>query len=314
MTPTAGARSGMPASGARLTAGIYLVHKPPGRTSFDLVRDFMEEVRLAGIRRDKLPVCHGGVLDPFAEGLVLLLAGQATRLMDLLHPVPKTYEATIAWGAETDNGDPLGQIVARGDPAALTAASIEAALPRFLGFQDQVPPSTSNKRIDGERAYVRAHRGEVFELPPSRVYLHEARFIAHDLPRSSTLRLVCGGGYYVRSLARDLGRVLSARAHLSALRRTAIGPWEDPAERVFLRGAALFPWCASREVSAAELAVLRSGEGIEPGDVRAPEWRLPDGFPDPRAPIRALQAGALHAMLREDGGLLRAAPWLRAPL
>jgi tRNA pseudouridine55 synthase len=297
-----------------MTPGIYLVHKPRGATSFELVRDFMEEVRRAGIRRDKLPVCHGGVLDPFAEGLVLLLAGQATRLMDLLHPVPKTYVAEVAWGAETDNGDPLGKVVATGDAEALTPARLEALLPAFLGVRDQVPPSTSNKRVDGERAYVRAHRGEIFELPPSRVYLHEARFLAHDLPRSSTLRIVCGGGYYVRSLARDLGRVTGARAHLSSLVRTSIGPWADGEERVVVRGAALFPWCASREVSAAELDELRSGEGIPAGEIRAPEWRLPDGFPDPRAPVRALHQGALHAMLREEGGELRAAPWLRAPL
>jgi tRNA pseudouridine55 synthase len=297
-----------------MTPGIYLAHKPRGATSFELVREFMEEVRRAGIRRDKLPVCHGGVLDPFAEGLVLLLAGQATRLMDLLHPVPKTYVAEIAWGAETDNGDPLGQVVARGDASALTAARLEALLPEFLGFRDQVPPSTSNKRIGGERAYVRAHRGEVFELPPSRVYLHEARFIAHDLPRYSTLQIVCGGGYYVRSLARDLGRATGARAHLSSLVRTAIGPWADCKERVVVRGAALFPWCPSREVSAAELAALRLGEGIPLGEVRPPEWRLPEGFPDPRAPVRALHRGALHAMLREEAGALRPAPWLRAPL
>jgi tRNA pseudouridine55 synthase len=297
-----------------MTPGIYLVHKPRGATSFDLVRDFMEEVRLAGIRRDKLPVCHGGVLDPFAEGLVLLLAGQATRLMDLLHPVPKMYLAEIAWGTETDNGDPLGRVVAEGDATALTAALLEATLPRFLGLQDQVPPLTSNKRIGGERAYVRAHRGEVFELPASRVYLHEARFTTHDLPRSSTLRLVCGGGYYVRSLVRDLGRALSVPAHLSALRRTAIGPWEDPAERLLVSGVELFPWCASREVTSAEMAALGSGQAIEAGEVRAPPWRLPEGFPDPRAPIRALHEGALHAMLREEAGMLRAAPWLRPPL
>lgn len=297
-----------------MTPGIYLVHKPRGTTSFELVREFMEEVRLAGLRRDKLPVCHGGVLDPFAEGLVLLLAGQATRLMDLLHPVPKTYLAEIAWGTETGNGDPLGQVVAQGDATALTAGFLDAALQRFVGYQEQVPPPTSNKRIGGERAYVRAHRGEVFELPPSRVYLHEARFTAHDLPRTSTLRIVCGGGYYVRSLARDLGRAVWARAHLSSLRRTAIGPWEDPRERVLVCGAALFPWCAAREVSAAELSALRRGGGIEAGEVRAAEWRLPEGFPDPRSPIRALHEGALHAMLRQEGALLRAAPWLRSPL
>src|SRR6266403_471637 len=102
---------------ATVGPGIYRVHKPVGQTSFALVQAFMEDVQAAGIRRDRLPVCHGGALDPFAEGLVLLLAGQETRLMDLLHPVPKTYVAEIAWGAETDNGDPLGRVTERGDPS-----------------------------------------------------------------------------------------------------------------------------------------------------------------------------------------------------
>jgi tRNA pseudouridine55 synthase len=299
-----------------MTPGIYLLHKPPGRTSFDLVREIMEEVRLAGIRKDKLPVCHGGALDPFAEGLLLVLAGQATRLMELLHPIPKIYLAEIAWGTETDNGDPLGRPVARGDASALTPTALEDALQGFLGLRDQVPPSTSNKRIGGERAYLRAHRGESFELPPSRVYLHQAAFVSHRLPASSTLRIVCGGGYYVRSLARDLGRVSSARAHLVKLRRTAIGPWEDPlpGERRVIRGAALFPWCASRALDASELAALETGGPIAVGAVQPPDWSLPAGFPDPSPPIRGLHGGELRALLREREGRLVAAPWLRRPL
>jgi tRNA pseudouridine55 synthase len=296
--------------------GIYLVHKSVGPTSFDLVRDFVEEVRLAGIRRDKLPVSHGGALDPFAEGLLLLLAGQAARLMELIHPIPKTYVAEVAWGAETDNGDLLGKVIAEGDAKLLTSALLEALLPRFLGFQDQVPPMTSNKRIDGERAYVKAHRGEIFELPPSRVYLHEARFLAHDLPRSSTLHLVCRGGYYVRSLARDLGRAAGALGHLTKLRRAAIGPWQDPGpgKRQLVRGGDLFPWCASRELSEPEVVCLRRMEPIPIGELRAATWLLPAGFPDPQAPIRALHQGALYAMLREKEGELLPSPWLRSPL
>jgi tRNA pseudouridine55 synthase len=299
-----------------MTPGIYLLHKPAGRTSFDLVREIMEEVRLAGIRKDKLPVCHGGALDPFAEGLLLVLAGQATRLMDLLHPIPKTYLAEIAWGTETDNGDLLGRPVADGDPSALTPAALDEALRGFLGFRDQVPPTTSNKRIGGERAYLRAHRGESFELPPSRVYLHEAAFVSHRLPASSTLRIVCGGGYYVRSLARDLGRTTSARAHLVKLRRTAIGPWEDPpqGERPAIRGAALFPWCASRALDASELAALENAEAIAVGAVQPPGWSLPPNFPDPLAPTRGLHGGELCALLREREGKLFPAPWLKRPL
>jgi len=299
-----------------MTPGIYLVHKPVGQTSFSLVHAFMEEIRAAGIRRDQLPVCHGGALDPFAEGLLLLLAGQATRLMDLLHPIPKRYLAEIAWGVETDNGDLLGQMTKSADAARLTPALLDSALETFIGWREQVPPLHSNKRSGGERAYRKAHRGETVELPPSRVYLHEARFLEHDLPRRSSLQLTCGGGYYVRALARDLGRATGALGHLTKLRRTAIGPWEGPppGQRVALRGAELFPWCASREVSAKELLRLRSKEPIDCGATGPPQWKLPEGFPDPRAPIRALQDGRLVAMLQERDGKLQPAPLLEPPL
>jgi tRNA pseudouridine55 synthase len=296
--------------------GIYLAHKPVGQTSFSLVQTLMDEVRASGIRRDKLPVCHGGALDPFAEGLLLLLAGQATRLMDLLHPIPKTYVAEIAWGAETDNGDPHGRVVARADASGLTPGALEDAVRNFVGWRDQVPPTTSNKRVDGERAYRRAHRGESFELPPSRVYLHEARWLSHDLPRGSRLRLVTGGGYYVRALARDLGRATGALAHLRALWRTAIGPWEDPGagERPLIRGAGLFPWCGSVHVDAGEVAVLKAFRPIAARQAEPPGWLLPAGFPDPKAPLRALHEGALVAMLRERDGRLVGDPVLRSPL
>src|SRR5207253_8187962 len=129
-----------PARRRVIAPGIYLVHKNVGETSFALVRSFMEEVRAAGVRRDKLPLCHGGALDPFAEGLLLILAGQAARLMDLIHPVPKTYRAQIAWGAETDNGDPLGRVTATGDPSSLTAEKLDEAVHAFTGWREQVPP------------------------------------------------------------------------------------------------------------------------------------------------------------------------------
>jgi tRNA pseudouridine55 synthase len=299
-----------------MTPGIYLVHKAVGETSFSLVQDFMEEVRLAGLRRDKLPVCHGGALDPFAEGLVLLLAGQAARLMDLIHPIPKAYVAEIAWGAESDSGDLLGQMTkSLKSLSPADAPILESLLPGFLGWRDQVPPATSNKRVGGERAYLKAHRGEEVALPPSRVYLHSARWLSHDLPRSSVLELVSGGGYYVRALARDLGRAAGVFGHLTKLRRTAIGPWRDPASgRPQVQGTALYPWCASVEITRAELDRLRADKELEPRPLRPPDWNLPEGFPDPKAPIRALLDGRLAALLRERDGKLAGAPVLRGPM
>jgi tRNA pseudouridine55 synthase len=248
----------------------------------------------------RLKVMHGGVLDPFAEGLVLLLVGAATRLFERLHEVPKVYRATVAWGAETDTLDPGGVVVGAGDSAALSAEGLEAALRGMLGWQAQVPPATSNKRVGGVRAYVRAHRGEEVTLPPSRVYLHAARWRSHDLPRASELELVCGGGFYVRSLARDLGRVTGARAHLAALQRRAIGPHVDPpGEPVELTGREVLPWLSTRVLSDAEWGALRAGALLPPGRHQAPDWALPDGFPAPAALVRAWHGGRLVALLQQ---------------
>jgi tRNA pseudouridine55 synthase len=287
--------------------GIYLAHKPVGVTSFSLVHAFMGEVEAAGLTRKQLPVCHGGTLDPFAEGLLLLLAGPATHLMDGLHALPKTYEAEVVWGVETDTGDGLGQPTLLGSTAHLTPGSLDAALAPFLGWTEQVPPATSAKKVGGEPAYKKAHRGEAVDLPPSRVYLHEARWLAHELPHRSHLRLTCRGGYYVRSLARDLGRALGCGAHLVRLRRTAIGPWEDPGPhgRVGLHGPALLPWYPSRAIAGDEVNDLKHGRGIPRGDLRPPEWSPPPGFPPPEPLVRALQRGRFVALLSEQDGALR---------
>ena len=308
--------------------GLYLEHKPRGPTSFSRVSAFVEEVRASGMRPGKLPVCHAGALDPFAEGLLLLLAGPATRLMDFLHPIPKVYLAEIVWGAETDSGDLLGNVTFAGDPSALTAASLDEALAGKVGWQEQVPPAHSNKRVDGERAYRKAHRGEVVVLPPSRVYLHEARFRAHRRPdggtgmdarpgiRSSSLELVCGGGYYVRALARDLGRALGCGAHLAALRRTSIGPWNDPqpGKRELITGEALLPWARVRGVDAREADRLAARGTIPLGILEPPSWDVPAGFPDPQSPIRAICDGKLVALLRERDSALQPAILLGAGL
>jgi tRNA pseudouridine55 synthase len=297
-----------------LESGIYLTHKLVGQSSFDVVRGFKRLAYEAG--QKKLALGHGGTLDPFAEGLLLVLAGQATRLMDLMHPLPKTYEATVVWGEETDACDHLGLPVFQGDASGLRPEALDEALSSFLGWQDQVPPTTCAKKIDGEAAYKKAHRGEVFELPPSRVYLHEAAWIAHELPRCSVLRITCRGGYYVRSLARDLGRKLGCGAHLARLVRTAIGPWEDPGsgtERL-LQGEALIPWCSTRRLDAVELDHLNHGRGIPLGELVPAELSLPEGFPKPELPIRAVHEGRLVALLKVTDEGLRTTANLRGGL
>jgi len=146
--------------------GIHLIHKPIGPSSFARMNEYIASVGPAlpdgSSPRRQLKHCHGGTLDPFASGLLLILIGQATKLFDHLHAIPKTYEATVRWGIETDNGDPNGKIISTGDSTSLTPQQLDAALATFIGWHDQVPHATSAKRIGGERAYQKAHRGEVF--------------------------------------------------------------------------------------------------------------------------------------------------------
>ncbi|MBV8782003.1 MAG: tRNA pseudouridine(55) synthase, partial [Phycisphaerae bacterium] len=120
--------------------GIHLIHKPIGPTSFSVLRELAPANRRS---------CHGGTLDPFASGLLLILIEPATQLFDLLHDVPKVYEATIAWGLETDNGDPTGAVISREDSHHLDPSRIAEAAFSFIGWHEQVPPITSAKRIDG---------------------------------------------------------------------------------------------------------------------------------------------------------------------
>jgi tRNA pseudouridine55 synthase len=283
-----------------MTPGIYLFHKPVGPTSFSLVRSAMAE---AG----RLKVCHGGTLDPFAHGLLLLLVGPATRLFDYLHGVPKVYEGTVRWGVETDNGDLLGKPTFEGDASGLTVERLEEALAGFVGWREQTPPATSAKRVGGERAYVRAHRGEEVVMPPVRVYLHEAHWLGHDLTRrESRLRIVVRGGYYVRALVRDLGRMLGCGAHLTGLHRTAIGPWVDPGEgrSVAVHGREIMPWTASRVLSDAEVGELRAGRTIGMGELARPEWEMPGEFVEAGAPVRGFHLVRLVYLLSEVEGRL----------
>src|SRR5262249_31696676 len=160
-----------------------------------------------------------------------------------------------------------------------------------LGWHEQVPPATSAKKVGGEPAYRKAHRGEAVELPPSRVYLHQARWLSHALPHRSRLELTCRGGLYVRSLARDPRRALGCGARLARLHRTAIGPWADPGPegRVWVHGRELLPWLPSRVIKGDDINHLKHGRTVPVGELQPPDWRLPEGYPDPGGPVRAFQ-------------------------
>jgi tRNA pseudouridine55 synthase len=217
------------------TDGLLLVDKAAGMTSHDVV---LAARRAFGESR----IGHAGTLDPFATGLLVLLLGRATRLLPHLDGEPKVYEATIAFGRETDTDDLHGATVREADPPGDDA--VAAAIVLLTGALDQVPPAYSAKRVAGRRAYHAARAGVALELAPVRVEVHAWRDVTRD---GDALRatIECGGGTYIRSLARDLGRLTGSAAHLAALRRVRSGAFrvEDAVDVDTLRsgGAALRP-------------------------------------------------------------------------
>jgi tRNA pseudouridine55 synthase len=185
-------------------------------TSHDVVQQVR---RIYGERS----IGHLGTLDPFATGLLVLLLGRATRLANFLDIEPKTYEATIRFGSETDTDDATGTPIRSAETPNETA--VRAAIKCLTGSLSQIPPAYSAKSVDGTRAYDAARRGEPLELKPVSVTVHDWQIL--DLSRENLRAIVtCSGGTYIRAIARDLGRLTSSAAHLSALRRTRIGAFD----------------------------------------------------------------------------------------
>lgn len=196
---------------------MLLVDKPAGITSHDVVSVAR---RALGERR----IGHAGTLDPFATGLLVLLTGRATRVLPYVDGEPKEYEATIRWGAETDTDDATGQIT-RESSHVPTREEIDAAVAALTGRIEQVPPSYSAKQVGGRRAHAAARRGAPLTLAPASVIVHGWTIRSHR-DEETDVTIVCGGGTYIRALARDLGRALNGAAHLAALRRTRSGPFD----------------------------------------------------------------------------------------
>ena len=190
--------------------------KPAGITSHDVVSVAR---RALGTRR----IGHAGTLDPFATGLLVLLVGNATRLLPYIDGEPKVYDATITFGAETETDDLTGNVTLSAPLPAPDQA--RAAVVQFTGEIDQVPPAYSAKQVEGQRAYTAARRGTALDLPPVRVSVH-AWSIREVTPSHMVATITCGGGTYIRALARDLGRACHSAAHLSSLRRTASGRFD----------------------------------------------------------------------------------------
>ena len=168
---------------------------------------------------------HAGTLDPLASGILPIALGEATKTVPFVMDGRKAYRFEVNWGVETDTDDAEGKPVATSD-ARPTREAVEAALPTFVGEIEQVPPRFSAIKIQGERAYDLARDGEVVELVARTVQIDHLSVIEHTGERT-VIAAECGKGTYVRALARDLGRMLGCFGHVSALRRTRVGPFEE---------------------------------------------------------------------------------------
>jgi len=197
--------------------GLLNINKPPGCTSRDVVNRLQKLVRPEKIG-------HAGTLDPLATGVLVVAVGGATRLVEYLQQQSKSYLATFQLGRSSDTEDVEGKIVELPNPQQPTRTQIEAALPRFTGEIDQVPPAFSALKVGGRRAYALARRGEEVDLAARRVTIHRLELVEYAYP---VLRLdvTCSSGTYVRSLGRDLARAVGTEAVMSALVRTAVGPF-----------------------------------------------------------------------------------------
>ncbi len=195
--------------------GVVLLDKAEGETSFSALGNLKR-------RFNTKRIGHTGTLDPLATGLLVALVGPATRCARFFSSLDKVYVADIRFGSETDTDDCTGQIL-KTAPVPVMESAADAAV-AFLGEIRQIPPAYSAIHVDGRRAYERARAGETTEIPARQVTIHE---LASEIIDEVTLRLTvgCSSGTYIRSLARDLGRAVGSAAHLSALRRTGVGPF-----------------------------------------------------------------------------------------
>ena len=169
---------------------------------------------------------HGGTLDPLATGLLPIAFGEATKTVSYVMDGDKTYRFTIAFGAATDTDDRDGRVIETADHRPDDAAII-AALPRFIGEIDQIPPKYSAIKVQGERAYALARDNEEVELSPRAVFIDRFELIDRPDADHAVFEVDCGKGTYVRALARDLSRELGTVGHIAALRRTAVGPYTE---------------------------------------------------------------------------------------
>lgn len=200
---------------------ILAFDKPYGWTSFGLVAKVRWLVcRKLGVK--KLKVGHAGTLDPLATGVLLVCTGRATKRIEELQAHTKEYVATLRLGATTPSFDLEKPVDAEYPTEHITREMVEEVLARFVGTIEQVPPVFSACKVNGNRAYDLARKGEEVELKAKTLVVDEMELLRCELPEID-IRVVCSKGTYIRALARDIGQALQSGAHLTALRRTRVG-------------------------------------------------------------------------------------------
>jgi tRNA pseudouridine55 synthase len=247
--------------------GLLVLDKPSGLTS----REALD--RAAKWFPRKTRIGHAGTLDPLATGVLVLAVGQATRLIEYVQAMPKTYRTRIRLGATSDTDDADGTVTVSPTATPVDVAAVEAAVKQFVGDIEQVPPAYSAARVDGRRAYALARKGAAVDLAPRRVRVDRIDLI-HYLWPNLELDVHCGKGTYIRSIARDLGTALGVGGYVTVLRRVRIGPFNagdavpldaDPetARGMLLPLAAALSGMPAVRVTADDVRRLRNGQAVQ---------------------------------------------------
>lgn len=197
--------------------GIISVFKPIGVTSRDCVNRIQRWVR-------PFKVGHAGTLDPIAEGVLIVAVGQATRLIELLHELPKVYRGTFRMGCRSESADTETEVTPLADASVVSQETLLSQIPKFVGTIQQKPPAYSAIKIDGKRAYDLARKGENVAMPERSVTIHRIELLSWS-PSEICLDVTCESGTYIRSLGRDLARACQSDAVMTHLLRSSVGPF-----------------------------------------------------------------------------------------
>lgn len=286
--------------------GVLVVDKPTGPTSHDVVGRVRKLLRTRAVG-------HAGTLDPMATGVLVLGVGEGTKLLSYLSGADKAYLATLRLGETTDTLDAQGRVIETRAVPELTPEQIVQAAQQFLGPQLQRVPEISAVRVDGQRLYDRARRGETVSAPERNVVVHELEIVRVALPEI-VLRVHCAKGFYVRALARDLSAALGCVGHLTQLRRTHSGAFglEDaaPAEMLamgadgsalrarLLQLSAALRGCARAVLNPEGVTDVSHGRPLE-----ATRFQSCDPLEPGQQPIALVdESGALRALGRAEEG------------